>query len=52
MVVLRVGDGTTALSANAAAVYLEEYAIDFNGAGVPTSATHVQTIPVPTIRRD
>jgi hypothetical protein len=47
VVVLRVGDGTTALSSNAARVYLEEYAINFNGNGVPTSATHVQTIPVP-----
>jgi hypothetical protein len=47
VVVLRVGDGTTALSANAARVYLEEYAVSFNGAGIPTGATHVQTIPVP-----
>jgi hypothetical protein len=46
VVVLRVGDGATAFS-NAAAVFLEEYAIGFNGAGIPTTATHVQTIPVP-----
>lgn len=46
LVVLRIGDGTTALSGSAAAVYLEEYSVNFNGQGVPVSATHVQTIPV------
>lgn len=46
VVVLRVGDGATALAATAARVYLEEYAITF-AAGQPVAATHVQTIPVP-----
>jgi hypothetical protein len=47
LVVVRVGDGTSALSGVAAPVYLEEYSVTFDGTGVPTSATHVQTIPVP-----
>jgi hypothetical protein len=45
VVVLRVGEGAAALSANTASVFLEEYAITFAG-GVPTAATHVQTIPI------
>jgi hypothetical protein len=45
VLVLRVGDGTTALSANSASVFLEEYAITYTGT-TPTGATHVQTIPV------
>jgi hypothetical protein len=48
LVVLRVGDGSAALAGTAAPVFLEEYQVHFNGSGVPVSATHVQTITVPT----
>jgi hypothetical protein len=47
VVVLRVGEGSAALAATSAPAYLEEYAIGFDGGGVPVSATHVQTIPIP-----
>src|SRR5262245_23668218 len=46
VVLLRVGNGAAALTANAAPVFLDEYAITYTG-HVPTGATHVQTIPVP-----
>jgi hypothetical protein len=45
LVVMRVGDGTTALGAVGAAVFLDEYAVTFSG-GVPASASLTQTIAV------